>query len=321
MKLQKMLVKPEEVWDASGLSQKTLEWERVSTLSRLRDYAFTFKMLVVQRAVEEFSHEAPWVRGARMSWEATALFLMERHHPNARRDAAISKALADSRRVEYIYEHIEAIITNLDLSNNYHFWFLSQTRSAAPSSELWNDTELPIVLPDWLPAVDFSKELSGHWDPNINAWDVQDAARHELELHMGGMATVLLHDILTEDKAARAKRIKVRDRVAKYLQRNLASIPDNPWDPNNWGHDSRLKSLVVSDDNGEVPLAPAFDAEVLEYTAQTDLSEATIKHVIADNQASSRPRMKADGTYEIWVFANDHTTSEPNQRVYKITGL
>lgn len=183
-------------------------------------------------------------------------------------------------------------------------------------SPFWWDTTnehgLGENLAPWISIGTPTEEDRLAWQPEPTIWDVEDAAFHELELHMGGMASMYLHGLLDDPEETRKD---AGQRVALYLADNRRKIPKDPWDPNNWGHDARLKSLVMKNAQSEViPLSPEFDPDVLEYTVSGDTANSTTKPTPVDTRATVVPAHTASAsTYT--VTAKDGVT----KRVYKVT--
>ena len=110
---------------------------------------------------------------------------------------------------------------------------------------------------------------------------------HELRIGMGGQATALLHDDLTtaqtlivsgERVPGHTDREAAKKVVIDYLSfyrayRSASDWPENPYDPNNWGHDTRIKDLGITNTVTNAPLAvsPDFDPEVTAYTTTDSL--------------------------------------------------
>ena len=176
-------------------------------------------------------------------------------------------------------------------------------------------------MPAGIPKGRPTDEDRAKWQPEPTFWDVQDAAMHELELGAGGAATLLLRGLWPADNPNRMAAEATVTRVHKHLDHILKNgVPDDPRDPNEWGHDARLKSLVITDlgANRVVPLMPRFDPEVTAYTANAPIAPpASIDYAPVHplTPAPVRAYSRGNSVLTITVLAADGVTS----RVYTVT--
>ena len=112
-------------------------------------------------------------------------------------------------------------------------------------------------------------------------------------------------------------------RVDTYLNYHYSrrdGYPDDPWDPNEWGHDARLKSITITDISArqEVTLTPSFDPDVLAYTVTMPIAPPTSLTFEKMDLLAPNPTYayNVDNTVlTITMTAKDGTT----QRVYTVT--
>ena len=155
---------------------------------------------------------------------------------------------------------------------------------------------------------------------------------HELELGMGGPASMFLHDQLTTagsvtvgtvNAPGKTDRELARSRVANYLTyyralRRSSDLPEDIYSPLHWGHDARLKTLTLTEPfeagGGTISLTPEFDPETLAYTADRPLVGAGMSgtffdpllRVAGDTRVGYNP---ANTKMTITVTAKDGVTS------------
>ena len=159
------------------------------------------------------------------------------------------------------------------------------------------------------------------WHPETTLWDLGDAAKHELFMYAGGEIFQFLYVNLAADDPRRRAVEAARTRVELYLNyyyNNRNNWPDDPYDPNNWGHDTRLKNFEMRElrFNGKIiVLEPSFDPDVLEYTVNQPLLNAVITITefydplltFANNITTTTNRDSTVST--VTVRANDGTTT------------
>ena len=178
----------------------------------------------------------------------------------------------------------------------------------------WNAlfNQEPWAVPTGIPLGEVSVEDEMQW--GHHAWEVELAALLELEEDAGGIASLLLHDIIPDETGARAA---VRQRVATYLAQNRAKLPEDPWDPNVWGHDARLKSLTVKDSSRTaIEITPSFDPDIEEYTVDRTISGLTVRGVQNDGRAAIGYGFDSEtSSRTVTVRAMDGTTV----RVYRVS--
>ena len=246
-------------------------------------------------------------------------------HPNPISYRTIAKAAREARELGWRLLVYKATIEGLDLTNDTHWRWLALIHVAGylgvriqSNSNPHNQSrspifhlETPLAFPEGIPVGKPSAHEIAEFDPAIDSWDVEDAAYHELELGAKGLASLYLHNRLP----ASQERADAIARVGVYLQKNLADLPDDPWDPNNWGHDARLESLSVSKNGVNLTLTPAFDPEVLDYTVDADsLAGTTYRFETKDSLARNATSDTATSR-SIVVTAYDKTT----KRTYTVS--
>ena len=236
-------------------------------------------------------------------------------HPDPLESRDVARAALAIRRLGWRGVEWVTSLKALDLDNFVHVRWLYSVRSInwAQSDLAW-DITVPHQVPEGIPHGVPDDELIQNWNPHTTVWDLQDAAMHELEIGMGGAASVLLHDRLTVAQDLLVGSVKVpglttrnaaRTRVTDYLKYYLAfktdlNWPDDPYDPNNWGHDSKLKSLVIRDGstNEDIELTPTFDPDVLAYTI------ASQPTTLPAFNATARDPLRTDSAMSIQFFEN-----------------
>ena len=242
-------------------------------------------------------------------------------HPELRLELARDAHLA--RRIGWRGAEIAASVNALDLNNTQHWlWAFGlerinlgdfRFRQRTNEERYWNLSQ-PWRVPTGIPKGTPTDEDRQRWQPGTTAWEVEEAALHELEEHMGGIATMYLHDYLPN----KDERIKARSTVETYLMINKQTLPEDPWDPNNWGHDARLSSLTIRDLQTleAIELTPDFDPEVLEYTTNHPITGISLAHTPKDSLANSDFETSPDRTsISITVTAKDGKTT----RIYKVS--
>ena len=208
-------------------------------------------------------------------------------HPNpveARDLALISLRV---RKIGWRAAEWKATFEGLDNTDHTHFaWILGHLIGRPKfleTTRAW-DLSVPFRTPDGIPITRPSLEQHEQWQPETNLWDVEDAAMHELELGMGGPASMYLHDLLTAtgsltvgtvNAPGKTDREVNRARVVQYLNHYRTiplsrDLPEDIYSPLYWGHDARLKSLVLTEPvavgSTVIALTPDFDPETLSYT-------------------------------------------------------
>ena len=168
-------------------------------------------------------------------------------------------------------------LNGLDPSNDIHFrWYYhhrtnffsvpSNDRYYDPQASAWN-LEIPWSTPEGIPQGEISDVERVEW--SVTNWAVEKAAMLELEEVYGGSAT--MHFRGHANMASRDEWTAGENRVLQYLLANYRDTPEDPYDPNLWGHDARLESLALSFGGGAPPeIKPAFDPDIYEYTVESD---------------------------------------------------
>ena len=191
-------------------------------------------------------------------------------HPDPITYREIARALRRVRHVGYRQEVLRALAMGLDLSvdSNWH-WFWAHRNHI---STIWPLSDDPIEIPASVTRVTISPAAHREWHPDTTLWDLNDAAMHELELEAGGTVFLELHDEFEDDDPRKQLTTKVRTRVKNYLnlhysRRENPGLPEDPYDPIHWGHDSALSgiTITVTATSENVPITPDFDPDVHEY--------------------------------------------------------
>ena len=254
-------------------------------------------------------------------------------HPNPVESAELARAAFRARRIGWRGAQWLATVEALELTkagdpNTFgrlwlravHYWRPLQYK------QYW-DIDTPHRVPSYVPIGTPSQEAHEQWQPETSLWDIEDAAAHELELGAGGWATYQLRDLWPSTDATRKAVDAVRARVHRYLKhwKAATALPDNPYDPNHWGHDARLQELRIREFNEgrEIRLRPRFHPDVLFYgTSQVLLDHedngTTFFDPLMTLAANVSKRLtnthQERDTLEVTVTAADGTTT----RVYKI---
>ena len=204
-------------------------------------------------------------------------------HPHPLTYREIARAARKARRIGWNIALCLATITNLDVSvdRQWRWMCLIQAHGYLQESNLETspvfDAETILEFPEGIPVGTPTAKERLEFHPDTNAWDVEDAALLELELGAGGMA-----ELLIGESAARAATIT---RVRTYKAKNLAALPDDPWDPNHWGHDARLASLTARRAGSELALTPAFDPAITDYAIAGPIAGASLRFEPQDQAA------------------------------------
>ena len=230
-------------------------------------------------------------------------------HPHPVTYVEIAKAVRKVRRIGWRQALWMATIREADLSDEFVWRWAFNAMSGysyyhGSKDYTWNP-ELPILLPPGIELGTPTDRERLEFHPDTTVWDVQDAAMYELEYNMGGMANVMLHNYLPN----KDKLLKARSIVETYLMINMQLLPDDPWDPNLWGHDARLKSVTIRDtDSSIIELTPDFDSDILEYTVNAPLSGSSVFYEAVDTFASIGSEY-VDDSIVITVTAKDGKTT------------
>ena len=255
-------------------------------------------------------------------------------HPDPLTNRQIARTLRRVRLGGWKQTLVRATIRDLDLSNDQHWHWLCVYGHWEAGEVQSADPDVPIRLPEGIPLGDPTAEERREFHPETTLWDIEDAAMHELELGMGGMATMMLHEELTtgpsltigdHDVPGLTERNAVRTRIANYLTtyrayRRAEDWPEDPWDPNHWGHDTRIKTLTITNatTNQAIALTPEFDPEVMEYTTPDEIGAVRYAATFFDPLMTAGKNLAPAPTESVlylWVNANDGVT----RRKYTIT--
>ena len=197
------------------------------------------------------------------------IYVREDHyHPKVRRHHF--GLMGEVRKAGLRGATIAATILALDLDNPVHFrWLQGLDRVAIWPYQNYDPTiwdfSVPWSTPEGIPLGSITEEERIEWAPSV--YEVEHAAMIEMELIHGGMASMMLQvDNPEVDVDKQLELAANRKLLIGYLNRNRESVPDDPYDPNLWGHDVRLRSLELLSGGRSVSLSPAFQSEVYEYT-------------------------------------------------------
>ena len=262
-------------------------------------------------------------------------------HPNPVEARDLAQISLRVRKLGWRAAEWVATIEGLDRTNPTHYSWIRQLQAGRPkfieTTTAW-DVSVPFRTPDGIPVTRPTLEQHEQWQPETNLWDVEDAAMHELELGMGGPASMFLHDLLTATGSLTVGTVNApgmvdrevnRARVVQYLNHyrtiDLArNLPEDIYSPLHWGHDTRLKTLVltepVASGGTAIALTPEFDPETLNYTVSQPLVGAAMSgtffdpllSIIQDTSVSFNPE---NTKMTVTVTAKDGVTS----RAYVIT--
>lgn len=236
----------------------------------------------------------------------------DRHaHPNPKVRRHHMEIVRSLRDVAWRAEQIRAALLALDPLNDTHYrWLffvdlslnwadtglhppLFRRSAHYPDHSLW-DLDHPWTLPSGIPLGEPRDEEREEWA--LSLYDFEQAAMLELEIGMGGPASVELVNDLNNtlynaaarrnEPFTRAQRFRfqaTRVRVAQYLdhwhRRDHVGhdLPADPYNPYHWGHDNRLEKLSVQDDDRQpIEITPDFDPDTLEYASTESLENAQV---------------------------------------------
>lgn len=150
-------------------------------------------------------------------------------------------------------------------------------------------------------------------------FDVEQAAALEVDILHGGPGTRLLSHLATETERqgwAAGERM-----IFRRLGEHRAAPPHDPLLAEHWGHDARLKGLLVSEHGRAALIKPTFDPDVLAYTTGVQsYSSGTGDDVIRivattmDPRATARVELVNSG-----AVANVNVTAEDGRTVRTYT--
>ena len=208
-------------------------------------------------------------------------------HPNPVEARDLARISLRVRKIGWRAAEWKATLEGLDNTESVHYSWMLALYNGRPNfletTRAW-DVSVPFRTPDGIPITRPSLEQHEQWQPETNLWDVEDAAMHELEIGMGGPASMYLHDLLTAtgsltvgtvNAPGKTDREVNRARVVQYLNHYRTiplsrDLPEDIYSPLYWGHDARLKSLVLTEPvavgSTVIALTPDFDPETLSYT-------------------------------------------------------
>ena len=242
-------------------------------------------------------------------------------NPELRREAA--KIDRKIRKIGWHEELWKAMIKGLDLSVAPEWrYLLSMSFWGWAENDLAWKFDEPFKVPPAITPESPTKEIKDKWAPETTLWDIEDAAAYELEIGAGGRGTLNLYDMWSDTDARHLQVDKVRSLVHTYLSYHLArvdALPDDPYDPNEWGHDARIKNLVLHNFSRlPIVFTPSFDPDVLSYTVNEPLIGFSVQTMeFFDPLLTSNRNVVAEITttsITYTVLARDGST----QRVYKI---
>ena len=261
-------------------------------------------------------------------------------HPNPVEARDLARISLRVRKLGWRAAEWKATIEGLDKTEQVQYSWLKGHLNGRPkfleTTRAW-DVSIPFRTPSGIPITRPSLEQHEQWQPETNLWDVEDAAMHELELGMGGPASMYLHDLLTAagsvtvgtvNSPGKTDREVARARVVSYLAHyrvlRSSELPEDIYSPLHWGHDARLKTLALAEPftsgGAAIPLTPDFDPETLTYTVNRPLLGATMTGTFFDPllrvAGDTRVEFNSGSTrMTVTVTAKDGVTS----RAYIIT--
>ena len=224
-------------------------------------------------------------------------------HPNPIEARDLARISLRVRKLGWRAAEWKATFEGLDNTEYAHYSWIRGHLNGRPkfleTTRAW-DVSVPFRTPDGIPITRPSLDQHEQWQPETNLCDVEDAALHELELGMGGPASMRLHDLLTVtgsvtvgtvNAPGKTDREVARSRVANYLTyyralQRSSDLPDDIYSPLHWGHDARLKTLTLTEPfeagGGPISLTPEFDPETFTYTADRPLVGAGMSGTFFD---------------------------------------
>lgn len=266
-------------------------------------------------------------------------------HPDPSTYREIARTLRRVRLGGWKQALLRATIRDLDLSNEVHWrWIGNYNRLRSYHLRVEHaDPDVPLEIPDGIPLGTPTDEERRVFHPETTLWDIEAAAMREIELGMGGPASIVLHDQLTTAATltigdfrvpGMTERSAVLSRVGNYLTyyralRRPADWPEDPDDPLHWGHDARMKTLALAElrtTGTPIRIRPDFDPDTTEYTTNQPIVNATFVNgevptffdplmTYAKNVRSSYANThQAQDTLVYTVTANDGRTT----RIYRI---
>ena len=299
-----------------------LERHRVRTLWELNDFMVRHHAFAVTAVIDGSERHTLDGLDPKSHHTDDSFMAAERlTHPNPEVRRRIALELRVRRQIAYRMAQIHGTVKALDFDNVLHArWFAHlvdfmffhptyslytrhvedgiyislgafmnthpATNEGYPMNSIF-DPRIPFTTPTGIPEVEVPAEAIEYYGLAPTKWDVQQAAMYELEIGMGGIANIILHDQLSSS-TDKNNRLKTRSRVETYLDINLVRIPEDPWDPNYWGHDARLSSLALQDHvNQPIVLTPAFDMDVYAYTTSTPIAPPTSINAVASDPFAS----------------------------------
>ena len=214
--------------------------------------------------------------------------LFDEHHPYAHHSRLVHTNPYEARDIAYAAFRIRRVgwrsaqwqatmrALNLDLKLHRRYLLGLIYVVWAEDDRAW-ELDVPHRVPTGIPLGRPNANDRQNWGPDVTAYDIEEAALRELEISMDGAATAVLHPLLPGS----TEKTKVAQRVADYLAHyrdveDTDDLPDNPYDPLHWGHDSRVKSIrLLTSDGDEIGYTPDFDPEVTNYQVDTPLANCT----------------------------------------------
>ena len=157
-----------------------------------------------------------------------------------------------------------------------------------------------------LPSAVLSAEAEAEWPVETTRHDVREAYEAEMMDWVGGV-NVADDDLDLQEIGW--KRM-LRRRRGEVLA--LTTLPADPFDPNLWGHDVRLKSLALTPKVGDsIPLSPAFSAAVFDYEMDYRPDQVLRVDAVAEDARASAREVIGTDKVDAGVTAEDGVTMGP----------
>ena len=207
-------------------------------------------------------------------------------HPSPLEARELAQAAFRVRKIGWRGAQWLATMRALDMTNELHWRYVFSIYrfQGDVDDRMWN-ISIPHRVPTGIPIGSPSAEDRQHWHPEASHYDMDEAALREMEIECGGASAIILHSQIDSGRAARtATFTRLAEYLAYYRGQDQEDLPDDPYDPLNWGHDSRAKSIRLHrPDNGpEILYTPDFDPEVSQYHVDQPLAGCTFQFEFFD---------------------------------------
>lgn len=193
-------------------------------------------------------------------------------------------AMLHDRQVQWRNARLNATIGQLDPKTDdaHARWYAAlrlhlewATRHAEHHGQIHIfDIATPYTTPSGIPSPDPDPSDLPHVGAELapefpTLWDVEMAAQLEIEEHIGSAR--INYQAIWNTMGMTEYAAKLRT-IGKYHLFHNRSIPKHPYDTLIWGHNRRLKKLVIISNRDKVRLYPDFSPDVTEYVARTPVA-------------------------------------------------